>query len=277
MHTDTSPDSLTRPMESVYFKKGKGQPVIMLHSSMSTKEQWGKLAASMCDDYLAIAIDLSGYGAAEFPRSGPLFSLEEEAARIDSLVTHLVGQQKIHLIGHSYGGATALRLAYANQQRILSLSLYEPVAFHLLGADDPEREKVIALAHKVESFSNRQEYSKATQVFVDFWSGEGTYLKLNKARRALLDPFIPKVTLDFQAGITDQLTVTDYQKLDVPACLVAGRQSPLPTQIISTILARTLPRNEFHWIDGGHMAPLSHASIVNPIWADFIRSITAAN
>ena len=41
--------------------------------------------------------------------------------------------EKFHLIGHSYGGMVALQLAaQAQPQRVRSLSLFEPIAFHLL-------------------------------------------------------------------------------------------------------------------------------------------------
>lgn len=261
--------------ESEYTLSGNGVPVVMLHSSMSTKEQWGRLTTRIENDHKAIAIDLLGYGAAKYPSNQSLFSLQEEAARIDSIVTHLIGEQKFHLAGHSYGGATALRIAYANRERVLSLSLYEPVAFHLLDTEDPELSTVVSLASQVRRLTELKEYSKATQIFVDFWSGEGTYLNLNEAKRALLDPFIPKVSLDFQAGIEEPLGLAEYREINTPTCLIAGRRSPLPTQNISTNLSRILPRVEFHWIDGGHMAPVSHANIVNPIWERFIRSQTA--
>jgi pimeloyl-ACP methyl ester carboxylesterase len=38
----------------------------------------------------------------------------------------------MHLVGHSYGGGVALRAAVERPERIASLTLYEPSAFHPL-------------------------------------------------------------------------------------------------------------------------------------------------
>ena len=99
---------------------------------MSSKEQWLKLLKLLEANFQVIAIDLYGYGASESPPNPASFSLVDEAERFSNIVSSLIGEQQFHLIGHSYGGATALRFAYAEQKRLLSLSVYEPVAFHLL-------------------------------------------------------------------------------------------------------------------------------------------------
>ena len=41
---------------------GQGQPVVLLHGSMSSKAQWNSLAQRLAPQYQAIAIDLHGYG-----------------------------------------------------------------------------------------------------------------------------------------------------------------------------------------------------------------------
>ena len=182
------------------------------------------------------------------------------------------GKERFHLVGHSYGGATALRFAYANPERLVSLSLYEPVAFHLLAKEDPALVIVLQLADDISAYINQSKYSLATEMFVDFWSGKGTYSSLNELRRSFLDHFIKKVTLDFLAGLNEPLTTKEYQQIQIPTCLVRGTQSPLPTQQIADNLEATLPQMQTHQVDGGHMAPISHADIVNGIWETFIHS-----
>jgi pimeloyl-ACP methyl ester carboxylesterase len=259
-----------------YISQGSGTPVVMLHSSMSSKEQWQKLSSRLKQDYHTIAIDLYGYGGCSYPQDPSSFTLADEVLRIDDIVTKLIGKERFHLVGHSYGGATALRFAYANSERLASLSLYEPVAFHLLAKEDPALAIVSQLADNISTYINQSKYSLATEMFVDFWSGKGTYSSLNELKRSFLDDFIRKVTLDFMAGINEPLTTKEYQQIQIPTCLVRGTQSPLPTQQIADNLEATLPQMETHQVDGGHMAPISHADIVNRIWETFIRSIPCA-
>ena len=92
---------------SEYIREGSGAPVVMLHSSMSSKEQWSRLSTGLNGDFHTIAIDLYGYGDGDYPQNPSSFSLADEALRIDTIITELIGTEHFHLVGHSYGGATA--------------------------------------------------------------------------------------------------------------------------------------------------------------------------
>ncbi|MFW2368866.1 MAG: alpha/beta fold hydrolase [Desulforhopalus sp.] len=249
-----------------------GTPVVMLHSSMSSKEQWSKLMAELCDTFQVIAIDLSGYGGADYPIDPPSFTLADEANRIDRIILERIGTRRFHLVGHSYGAATSLRFAYANPERLISLSIFEPVAFHLLAAEKELLSAIVELASKIDSLIEQRECSQATKMFVDYWSGKGTYDSLTKERAKSLDGYIRKVVLDFQAGINEPLTLEDYMQIKTPVCMIASGQSPLQTRQIVYNLEKTLPNLETHWVDGGHMAPIGNGRSVNPILRTFIES-----
>jgi pimeloyl-ACP methyl ester carboxylesterase len=60
------------------------------------------------------------------------FTLADEAARTIDLIDRT--ERSVHLVGHSYGGGVALHVALARPDRIASLTLYEPSAFHMLRA-----------------------------------------------------------------------------------------------------------------------------------------------
>ena len=126
-----------------YTVKGSGFPVVMLHSSMSNKEQWHKLSSLLTDSFQVLAIDLIGYGESEYPEDPDSFSLKDETRRVQNIILQAINEQPFHLIGHSYGGATALRLTYDAELKIRSLSMFEPVAFHLLDREEPALSQVI--------------------------------------------------------------------------------------------------------------------------------------
>jgi pimeloyl-ACP methyl ester carboxylesterase len=100
---------------------------------MSSKSQWRELIDSLRDRYRLIAIDLLGYGESAMPSSLERYSLGDEVRLVESvLARELRPGEKFHLIGHSYGGVVALRLAQTRPHAVRSLTLFEPILFNLL-------------------------------------------------------------------------------------------------------------------------------------------------
>src|SRR5262245_26994657 len=123
--------------------------VIALHCSGASPAQWYDLAGALGGRYQLLAPE--HYGMSR-PWSGEHpFTLADEAARTLELIDD--NDDKVHLVGHSYGGGVALTVALARPQHIASMALYEPSAFHLLGGlglagRDAEAE-IAAIARRV--------------------------------------------------------------------------------------------------------------------------------
>src|SRR4030095_13666046 len=100
---------------------------------VASKLQRTALAERLAARYLTIAVDLCGYGDNALPDNRATFALDDEVRRVNALLDRLVPPQvPLHGVGHSYGGAVALRLAELHRTCVASLSLYEPVAFAVL-------------------------------------------------------------------------------------------------------------------------------------------------
>ena len=246
-------------------------PLLLLHSSMSSKTQWNRLGEALRSRYRVIAIDLYGYGEAPFPLQAEEFSLAREAERVGQLVNQQIGNRPFHLIGHSYGAATALRYAYGHPDRLLSIGLYEPVAFHLLPQQDAAVKQMQAVSEEVRKALAADDAASATEHFVDFWSGSGTYARMEPDRQMTMQRYIHKVVLDFQALFGEPLTAADYRRIELPSCLLWSPQSPLPPRQVAAVLERTLPRIESHRVTGGHMAPITNPDEVNRHWMRFLQ------
>jgi pimeloyl-ACP methyl ester carboxylesterase len=254
--------------------EGNGPAVVLLHSSMGSKSQWRTLMEHMRGTHRLIAIDLHGYGDTAMPACPDQFSLSDEVRLVQAKLAQLLAPgERFHLIGHSFGGGVALRLAHASPERIRSLSLYEPTAFHLLDCSDAALDEVRAVADATQAALQKEHRSGATELFIDYWSGKGAYAALPPARQALFASLLPKVPLDFQALINDPLRPSDYGRMTIPTCLIAGRDSPDCVHAIVSVLGGSLAHREMHEIDAGHMAPLTHPSLVNPIIDGFIRRV----
>lgn len=250
---------------------GSGTAVVMLHASLGSKSQWSPLLEAMAPRYRAIALDLRGYG--DLPAAGPgtpagadedVRALEE---RIDGLVAP---RSRIHLVGHSYGGFVALRYAKLHPDRVASLALYEPVAFRALPPNDASLAELVGMADGVATLVHEGHRHLASQIFVDFWSGAGTFASMPLAARASIARRIGKVPLDFRAALAWPNDASDLRAIAAPVFLIAGRRSPTLAQRIAAALARALPNARSAWIDAGHMGPVTDAADVDALVAGFV-------
>ena len=112
--------------------------VVALHCSLGSGRQWKTLADELGRNHRFFAPDISGYGANGCALDLPL-TLAEEVRCLSGTLNDAEGP--IHLVGHSYGGAIAFRIATASPfaHRVRSLTLIEPVLPTLLCESDADR------------------------------------------------------------------------------------------------------------------------------------------
>ena len=251
--------------------------VIALHCSLGSGRQWTRLAEEFGEGYRVIAPDLSGYGS-HF--AGPLLptTLADEIARLSDQIGGATGP--IHLVGHSYGGAVAFKMAtdspYAD--RVRSLTLIEPVLPTLLCDNAADRR-----LHDLFADLGRNIYVdlcnggdiEALDKFLAFWNGSGPADKLPSEVQLRMIRQVEKIAFDFTAILGAQGIGAAAARLRVPTLLYSGGLSPYLTQRIVARLASIIPGAEAkHLPAAGHMLPISHAKIVNP---DIVRHIVLAD
>jgi pimeloyl-ACP methyl ester carboxylesterase len=257
--------------------EGRGVPVVLLHSSMSSKGQWRELIHRMRDRHQLIAIDLHGYGETSLTQSADCFTLNDEVRLVESVLTSaLRAGESFHLVGHSYGGVVALQLAQGQPHRVRSLSLFEPLPFHLLPDDDPGRAELHLVWRQIEASLKSDDAGGGAACFIDYWNGRGTFSQMPKGRQAAMCRLLPKTALEFQAVAREALRADAYRRIVAPTCLIAGRWSPQSAHASIWVLAELLPHARQHLVAAGHMAPVTHPALVNPIIERFIRTVDGA-
>jgi pimeloyl-ACP methyl ester carboxylesterase/quercetin dioxygenase-like cupin family protein len=244
---------------------------------MSSKSQWRELTESLTGHYRLVAIDLLGYGYSPMP-SGEGYTLDDEVRLVESvLARELRPGEPFHLIGHSYGGMVAMEIAAERRsRRVLSLSLFEPIAFNLLPAGDPDQALVDAVWNQIEGRWIVGDAYGAARSFVDFWSGAGAFEQLRETRRSVLADQVPKVLMELRAVANKPRDARAYRRINAPTCLVAGQWSPELAQRLTSLLADLLPHASCFEVPAGHMAPITHPALVNPIFERFIRAVDAS-
>jgi pimeloyl-ACP methyl ester carboxylesterase len=251
-----------------YADTGAGAAVLLLHSSTSSGGQWRSLMEMLQASCRLLVPDLYGYGETDpWPGDAPL-GLIDEVALADAVLARCNGP--VHLVGHSYGGAVGLRFAVEQPERLLSLTLVEPVAFHLLRAAPGESadhdlfrevaEMAVAVTNAVASGDDRGGMAR----FIDYWNGAGAWMRMRPELQAALARRTAKVALDFEATMTDPTPIDALRRIVVPTLVLRGSASPRPTRRISELVAATLPQARLRTIEGaGHMLPLTHPEAVN--------------
>lgn len=251
--------------------------VLCLHSSTSSARQWQELAGLLEDRYEVAAVDLLGYGKADEWHGARKLTLDDEVDRLRDIFERAVG--RVHLVGHSYGGAVAARAAVRYAHRVASVTLYEPVLFRFLADDDDSRgakAEIEAVDRKVRAEIEQGRPEAAAEHFIDYWSGHGSWQSLPEWRRDGLARKMAKVVSDFDAVLDSDYDLDQFRRLSIPVLLLYGLRSPQASRRVVARLAEAVPDAEVRGLLGlGHMGPVTHAAQVNPLIERYLDRVDA--
>ncbi|MEP7022771.1 MAG: alpha/beta hydrolase [Actinomycetota bacterium] len=239
--------------------------VVCLHASASSSRQWRPLQRQLAASHQMLVPDLYGSGDSPQWTGDRALTLADEVALLEPVLQ--AAGRPFCLVGHSYGGAVALRAALSDPGRIQSLVLIEPVMFSLLVADDPDQpaaREIIAVRDGADAAVARGALDRAAERFIDYWMGLGTLAAMPPARRAAAAEAMRDVRHEWSALFAETTPLAAYAALDMPTLFLAGSQSPASARRVTALLAATLPRATVTELDGaGHMSPVTHPGLVN--------------
>jgi pimeloyl-ACP methyl ester carboxylesterase len=239
------------------------QHVVALHCSGSSGRQWDPYTEHLAAGVRLTAPDLLGSGRRSAWTPGATVTLEAEARLV--LAAFPGEGAPVDLIGHSYGGAVALEIALRWPERVRTLTLYEPVRFALL--DNAEtagiRQAIIETGTRIVQLANSGRLHDSAAMFVDYWSGRGTWDKVPEPRRQVFAERMPKVAAEFDALFGDVTPPEAYGRLTMPMRLIAGMRSPLPARkVVEQLALHCRHAAVVHLAGLGHMGPVTHPARV---------------
>jgi non-heme chloroperoxidase len=223
-----------------YVDLGSGSPVILVHGSISDYREWSTQMEALAKHHRVIAYSRRYH----WPNSPPGKDADATAARqaedLAAIIKSL-GLAPANIVGHSYGGTTALFLALQHPELVRSLILLEPPVPGVL-AETPDSERLLK-----ESEVVRDEMRQA------FASGDAervvrTYLaRVAPAEFDQSSPQTRKVymanVLAFELDFTSPrpaLTCEDLQRIVAPTLVLTGGRSPMGLQQTAMGVARCL-------------------------------------
>lgn len=256
---------------------GQGQPVVLLHSSVSGNRQWRALTETLKDRYRVLAINLFGYGeTTPWPGTAPQ-SLYAQAQLVLALCEQL--DAPIHLVGHSFGASVALKTAALLGARVGSLILLEPNPSYLLKQNGCTQAFLESrdLRDHVKCFGSLGDWSNVAERFAEYWLGEGSWSAMPEKRRAAFTDALPPNFYEWDAVMDEETTVEEWKNLPARTLVVSDAATRLPIREIVAIFAKACPHWTFHTIpEGGHMAPLTRPELVNPVVRQFLDATATA-
>ncbi|MFZ5572303.1 MAG: alpha/beta fold hydrolase [Thermodesulfobacteriota bacterium] len=251
---------------------GAGEPVLLLHAAASSGVQWQKIKMALNPGHRVLIPDLLGEGRTP-GRKDWSGLLEAEGRLIRALIESTGGP--VHVVGHSYGGVVAMRLALQFPHLFSSLILIEPVAFHLLTAYPRNQDytELMMVKEACRSALEGGDALSAARCFVAYWSGEQAWNSLPEPVRHLLASGMEKVVWGWEAITADSRRLNDFRCITAPTIMVSGDRSPLPIQWVARQLAATIPAAKFVQVgNAGHMSPITHGPEIIRIVQSHVES-----
>lgn len=265
----TATSEIPRAMRSAVsiHEVAAGDPVVCIHASASSAGQWTSLVERLDDRFRPLAVDLHGAGRSPAWRGDRPLTLADEVALLEPVLA--ATGARFHLVGHSYGGAVALKVALAHPHWVASLTVFEPVLFSLLMADDPHQpaaREIDAVRADTSAAIDRGDPHGAGARFVDYWTGAGTWAAMSERRRTAVAAAMGGLKDQWHAVFEEPTPLAALGRLDMPALCLIGARSPESSRAVSRLLVKTLPRVMAVELEGvGHMGPVTHGERVNAL------------
>jgi lipase len=239
-------------------ERGRGTPAVFLHSGVGSAGEWREVFSLWPEGYRLIAVDAYRNGDGLGPPDQR--TLDVYAGQVRAVVNHL--GEPVHLVGFSWGGATALHMAVTTPEALTSLTVIEPEAYSLLKTEHAHAYAQIAeLRDLWREHVAAGRWYEAFEAFVDFYNGPGSFALWPADRR---EAFLAEQRTRgdlwhvlFDAPLTGEALTT----VSVPVHVVEGSATSAVDHAICDVVLRHVPRVEHSVIGGaGHMMPLTHAA-----------------
>lgn len=257
-----------------YREAGSGPAVLLVHASSSSSAQWRHLIERLSPRFHVIAVDIYGHGRSPRWAATRDLTLEDEVALLEPI---LPTGERIHLVGHSYGGAIAVAMALAYPDRVGSLSLYEPALWGTLVRecrDEAATQELVSLRDETVAYIDAGDPRAAAERFVDYWGGGGGWSALSEERQAALVAGMPALRSGWKAVFSTRPPLREVCDIAVPWFLATGTRSTRPPRRVIELLSGALSGPEVVELAGlNHLGPITHPGVVGDSMAQFLERI----
>jgi pimeloyl-ACP methyl ester carboxylesterase len=209
-----------------YQETGSGTPIVLVHGSLNDYRIWYAQVPEFAKNYRVVTVSLRHYYPERWDGKGEDFSIAQHAADVAALIQKL-NLGKVHLLGHSRGGAVVLTVAKEHPELLRTLILEDASGMERLLPDTPESRKMATESKELVAGLRRNlaegSVEKAAQEFTDGLGGSGTWAKRSQAQKQIL---LDNMGTGVDSGERGDVTCADIAKFGFPVLTLTGERSP---------------------------------------------------
>lgn len=242
------------------YGPAEGEPIVLLHGADANASTWYRNVAGLGECHPVFAVDAIGHPGRSVQRA-PMTKPMENAAWLDELLAGL-GLDKVHLVGHSYGGWLALNQAMHSPGRLATISLLDPGGF--------TKTPVLFYVHMLISVPAGMAPRRLRSRLGD-WLANVALKEPRLLSMALLAARTYRPVRPGPSGVTDD----DLRLVHTPSLILLAERTTLLKQDELSVRARSLMVSaEVEIVPGtGHGLPLERPQYVNTRILDFVESV----
>jgi len=224
-----------------YDECGDGPTVVLVPGSCSTGAAWRPVMSRWAGDFRCVTTSLLGYGGTAERRTDLDTDISHEAAIVEAVIRR--AGSPVHLVGHSFGGLTALAVALRNRVSLLSLTIVEAPAVEILRhAGECQHYRAFRTMNDAYFGAFHAGKSGAIEAMIDFYGGAGTFASWPPRVRGYAVESTAVNILDWATAYGVPLEREALAKIEVPALVLLGGASHPAMQRANELLGQYMAK-----------------------------------
>jgi pimeloyl-ACP methyl ester carboxylesterase len=259
-----------------YIEQGQGAPVVFVHGAFSDLRAWAPQREAVARRFRFIAYTQRYFGTDPWPDKGEPYSQVTHAADLAAFIRQLnVGP--VYLVGRSYGGTVAVRVALQHPELVRAVFVQEPTIAAAAVAD-PDVQGVLkkergGMAPAREA-AKAGKADEATRLFADWSNGQpGGFDALPPETRSMHLDNGRTVALHFAAAPPPKVSCADLGQMKRPLAITAGELTRPFFKILAETAHNCVPGSQLILIPGArHAATTQNPAAFNNALLTFLAS-----
>jgi pimeloyl-ACP methyl ester carboxylesterase len=258
-----------------YEVAGAGPTIVLVPGSCSTGAAWRPVMAAWDGRFRCVTTSLLGYGGTAERRTADDTSIRHETDVLEEVVRR--AGEPVHLVGHSFGGLTALAVALRNRVRLKSLVVIEAPAADLL-RQKGDHAHYRAFREMTQGYfaAHAAGDAQAIAAMIDFYGGPGTFAAWPPRVRDYAVSTTAVNILDWASGYGFALSPAALGEVEIPVLVLWGGKSHAAVRHANALIAASMKHAIGTKLEGAaHFMIATHPNRVARLVADHVLAAEA--